>query len=122
MQLNQASQPNTATQTATEGPALEFDKKRMYIAGKVTGLPYEEVYRKFNHAANYLTTLGFTAINPIKHVPEDTPWQEAMRTCIRQLATCDGIYLLRDYHQSKGALLEHHIACAMGLTIIHEYV
>lgn len=113
-----ALEPFKHIKTTATGVAA---KKRIYITGKVTGLPYEEVKRKFQQAENYLTTLGLKAINPTKLIGEDCPWPEAMKACIRDLCTCDAIYLLKDYHKSNGAMLEHAVAAGIGLEIIHEY-
>jgi nucleoside 2-deoxyribosyltransferase len=95
------------------------NKKRIYIAGKVTGLPREQVVKKFNKAEKLLSIEGVEVLNPTKLVQPDEDWKEAMRQCIRHLTTCDVIYLLPDYFQSEGAMLEHMIAMKLGLLIMH---
>jgi hypothetical protein len=39
---------------------------------------------------------------------------------IRQLMTCDAIYMLKGWEKSKGASLEHHIAKELGLEIYYD--
>jgi hypothetical protein len=94
-------------------------KKRIYIAGKVTGLPREHVVKKFNAAEKLLSNPNSEVLNPTKLIQPETDWREAMRECIRHLTTCDIIYLLPDYWQSEGAMLEHMIAMKLGLIIMH---
>lgn len=118
MPINTALEPKLPPKTTFGGTPL---KKRIYIAGRVTGLNYSEVLRKFQHAENYLHTLGFTVINPTKLIGEDCPWQDAMRSCIRDLCTADAIYMLKDYYQSRGAMLEHMIAISLDMAVIHEF-
>lgn len=40
-------------------------KKRIYIAGKISGLPAEEVDAKFRASQIALQAFGFEAVNPV---------------------------------------------------------
>lgn len=90
-------------------------KKVVYIAGKVTGLPYHDVRKKFMAAADQLNELGYLVLNPILLVDRDTPWQEAMKICIFFLSQANHIYLLHDWQDSKGATLEKQLADTLGI-------
>jgi hypothetical protein len=35
---------------------------------------------------------------------------------------CKGIYLLQSWHESKGAVIEKELACALDFKIIHELI
>lgn len=91
---------------------------RVYIAGKVSGLPYEAVVKKFNKASRLLIDRGYVPVSPTDIIQPGTPWGEAMKTCIRELTWCKGIYLLRDYKESPGATLEASIAKQLGISVI----
>ena len=91
---------------------------KIYICGKVTGLPYKQVRDKFNEAEQKLKGMGFTPVNPVQFVPEACEWNTAMKICISRLIDCDAIFLLPDYKQSKGAMLEYEIAKALDFKII----
>lgn len=98
--------------------------KKIYIAGKVTGLPIAEVTMKFGRAQKELEAQGYEVVNPLQVVSEQgdgwhTDWQTAMRLCIKALMDCDGIYLLEDFDQSKGARLEQRIARELEIEIIN---
>ena len=86
-------------------------KKKIYIAGKVTGENRAECTAKFQKAQEIIEFLGFESINPIQVVGDwNTPWDEAMKKCITALMECDAIVLLPDWVDSKGAKLENDIA------------
>lgn len=95
--------------------------KTIYIAGKVTGLPAEPTAQKFKTAQLELEAKGFDVINPIELVNNpDENWYSAMRICVEALLSCDAIYLLPCYTDSKGALIEHKTAVKMGIDIYYE--
>lgn len=93
---------------------------KLYIAGKITGLVYDEALRKFAEAEAHLKRAGHEAVNPMKETPgNDLPWAEYMKRDIPLLLECDGIYLLPDWSESRGACLEEHIARELGMRIFH---
>lgn len=92
---------------------------KIYIAGKITGLPLSEVKEKFKHHSELLQLKGYTAVNPIEVSPfhASKTWYDYMKDCIVALMDCEAIYLLEDWGQSKGARLEYAIAKELGLDI-----
>ena len=93
--------------------------KKIYIAGKVTGLPQQEVVDKFAKAKQEIEEMGFEVVNPIEVVNDfDTPWNEAMKMCLTALFECTGIVLLPCWKDSKGARLEKELARSLGIEIL----
>ena len=43
---------------------------KIYIAGKITGLPLAEAYSKFETAEIMLQAIGYKTINPMKLPPQ----------------------------------------------------
>lgn|GEM_PF-1136784 len=94
------------------------EMKKVYIAGAVTGLDYNEVVKKFNEAEERLLDQRYIVINPVKIVPPGTDWDKSIRICIKALMGCDAIALLPGFSNSKGALLEYNIAKELDFTKI----
>ena len=91
---------------------------KVYLAGKVTGLRFQDVFLKFNAAEYRLKRKGYDVVNPIRLVSQSWEWQKCMRVCIAELAKCDAIHLLPDWSESKGAKLEYHIAQELKLKVL----
>jgi Domain of unknown function (DUF4406) len=90
---------------------------KTYIAGPMTGLP-ELNFPAFHQAAEWLRGMGHEVVNPAEINPGvSMEWHECMRADIAQLVTCQCIYLLPGWEDSRGAKLEHHIAERLGMRI-----
>lgn len=90
---------------------------RLYLAGKMTGLP-ELNFPLFHAEAARLRALGYEVINPAEvNIDPKTGWAACMRADIAHLVTCDGIALLPGWANSRGATLEHHIAERLEMLI-----
>lgn len=88
---------------------------KVYICGKVTGEERSAVVQKFKDAEMLLVFNNWEPVNPTELVPENTPWNEAMRICIRAMMDCTHIYLLSDYKESKGARIELRLSKALKI-------
>jgi len=96
---------------------------KIYIAGKVTGLPIKEVTEKFKVVQKELESNGYEVVNPIEVVGDpETSWKKAMKLCIAALVQCNSIYMLPCWEQSKGATIEYNLAKALGLRILKESI
>ena len=88
---------------------------RIYVAGPMTGRP-EFNYPAFNAVAAELRAAGHHVENPAENPdPACKSWAGYMRMAIAQLVTCDAIYLLHGWRVSRGARIEHDLACALGI-------
>lgn len=90
----------------------------VYIAGPMTGLPYNN-YPAFDTAADALRAAGHVPVNPARHggrgEAEGWSWTDYMRHSIRDLTMADAIHLLPGWESSRGARLEARIADQLGL-------
>lgn len=89
---------------------------KVYISGPVTGLP-EDNEPAFRAAAEILQSHGYDTIVPHDHVSPGSSWEVAMRACIKAMMDADSVFLLDGWRDSRGAKLEHIIACLMGIHI-----
>ena len=94
---------------------------KIYIAGKISGLNYSDAFMTFFNAAGLLRRLGHEPVNPMEvNSLGEIPWADYMKRDIPVLLGCDAIYLLPDWHDSKGARLEKHLAEELGMLVIYE--
>ena len=99
-------------------PPIKEAKPVVYIAGKVTGLDYDETVTKFGTKAAELRAAGFDVVNPMEIVPKEATWQEAMKICVAKLIHVDYLVLLPDWTNSNGAILEYRLAWSLGIDVL----
>lgn len=97
---------------------------RVYLSGKISGL--ENLNKpKFEDAEVWLSNyLGwwyrkdFIVVNPHK-LPRnhDGKWHSYMRECLKALCRCEAIYMLDDWKDSKGAIVELFVAKILNLKL-----
>lgn len=93
-------------------------KKKIYIAGKVSGESMAECTMKFSAVQKQLEAMGFEVVNPLETVGRwDISWEDAMKLCIIALMDCDAMVLLPDWNQSTGATIERQLAEDLCFTI-----
>jgi hypothetical protein len=97
-------------------------KERVYIMGKVGDLSDDDyltsVIQKFEYREKILVSMGFTVINPIKIVPRDLSWCEAMKVCLSAMLTCDKISPLPDTWYSTGGMIEFNLSQTLKMPVI----
>jgi len=94
---------------------------KVYISGKISGLPFDEVEQKFNRAEWLLEDIGAVPVNPLKNgLCRSSSWEQHMVRDIEMLLECDALLLLTTWIDSKGANIEYYIAKMQGLKILHE--
>lgn len=91
---------------------------KVYISGKISGIE-DEAKILFDNAENHLIGLGYEVVNPmtIEH-NHDLSWNSYMKTDIKALMDCTHIYLLPNYIDSKGAIIEKQLAENVGINVI----
>jgi hypothetical protein len=95
---------------------------KIYISGQITGLTFADAYSNFEFAEKYINSLtNHISVNPMKlEHAHDQSWESFMLEDIKALFFCDGIYMLKNWEQSKGAKIERSIALEMGIEIIYQ--
>jgi hypothetical protein len=93
-----------------------------YVAGKMSGLPIDNVKEKFNYVANKLIQKGYHVINPLKMADhnDQKSWDESVRLEIKKMLECDEVHLLPDWQESRGAMLERDIALRLGMEVVYH--
>lgn len=94
---------------------------RIYISGAITGTT--DYMRRFRIAEMIFEERGLDVVNPAKlcsSLPTDFRHEEYMKVCLAALDSCDAIYMLTGYENSKGAMIELGYAKGKGLKIYNE--
>jgi len=90
---------------------------KIYIAGKITGLPnYKKVFKK---AETSLEGIGFVTMNPARLNIGFTQ-EEYLEICYKMIDACDMVYMLNNWKDSKGATIELDYALKNNKKIIYE--
>jgi len=93
--------------------------KKIYISGKMRGLPREEYKKKFKDVEDMLTKMGYDAINPCNIEHDSDKWEDRILKDLNILKDCDAIFMLENSRDnSNGAMCEYHFAKGMGLQIM----
>jgi hypothetical protein len=95
------------------GKCRGYERLKLYVSGRITGdATYQE---KFLKAENTLREAGFEPVNPAACIPAKTEWPQAMRKVVRLMLECDGVALLDDWADSRGARIEVRLARDVGI-------
>lgn len=96
--------------------------KSIYISGKITGLPEDQVRNNFSSAEFVLSQQGWNVINPlwIDLNGQEKTWANFMIEDLKALIPCDAIFMLSNWMESSGAKIEHSFAIAMGKEVYYQ--
>ena len=96
---------------------------KIYIAGPITGLDYEEAVPAFIAAAAMLETLGHEPLDPMTLVDQNEmrAWEDYILDGIEIILNdAEALYMLDGWRESKGARLEHAVAESLGRPIYYQ--
>lgn len=93
-------------------------KKKIYIAGPMTGLPEFNKPAFFNREGS-LKQDNWIVLNPAI-LPDGLQHHEYMGICLPMVRVADAVFMLKGWQSSKGANMEHDYAKDIGLEIIYE--
>ena len=90
----------------------------VYVAGPMSGLPDSNL-PAFAAATEQLTEAGYVARNPGRRGADhpEWAWADYIRRALPDLCHCDAVALLPGWEASRGALLEVHVATALGMPV-----
>lgn len=95
--------------------------KKVYLSGKIAGLPEEEYKQNFAQAA--MDALAFfpdeqvTIVNPATLPAIHNTWADYLIRDLMLLKDCDALVMLPGWEDSKGAMTEHAFAHGIGIEI-----
>jgi hypothetical protein len=96
-------------------------KEKIYISGKISGLEFEDAYKKFMDAQLKYESAGFEVVNPMRIAHDhDLTWESYMKADLKAMLDCTHIFMLKDWHTSRGADIEYNLAKELSLIVIFE--
>lgn len=102
----------------TQTPQDKERAKRVYISGRISGLPLDEAKKKFQHYEDFIRSIGLTPINPMHNgLPDTASWMQHMHEDIDLVASAGAILFIPDWTKSDGANVEYFVARHLGLEI-----
>lgn len=96
--------------------------RRVFLSGKVSGLPRWYVVIKFIIYDLFLTLMGYEVYNPVRDIDKKTSWDDALVICLSELSYCDYIYFQFDWNKSKGSCEEMKKAAELGIELLNDGV
>jgi hypothetical protein len=97
--------------------------KKIYISGKISGLE-ESVYTKnFKDAEVFLLTQNpqNEIVNPLNIKPNgELTWENYMKADLKEMLDCDCLFMLKNWRNSRGAIVEHNLAKDLNIEIIYQ--
>lgn len=94
---------------------------KIYIAGKISGLNSEDVIKKFEAAQKSLVAKGHQVFIPsVLPAYEEVSHEDYLHICYAIIDVCDAVYMLSDWQQSEGAILEFDYAQQKQKKIIYQ--
>ena len=97
---------------------------RIYISGRITGLKAAETWANFGKANRRLQRVGHKVIDPtiMSACASGLDWKAYMTIAYGILhdPSVDAIYMLANWTESTGAIIEWGWAQARGLPILYE--
>ena len=98
-------------------------KLRILIAGQISEDPdFKEVQKRFEASEKRINSLGYYAVNPLKHIIKDdsNTWFDYVADAIKLQGTCDAIYMQRGWGCSNGSQLQHDCADRKNIQVVYE--
>lgn len=94
-------------------------KELWYLSGPITGYPNHN-NEEFAIQAGFLRAHGYRIVNPcaLPHLPS---WHANLKRDIKRLMNCKGIFVLKGWQASKGAVLEVFICIILGMPVRDAY-
>ena len=94
---------------------------RVYISGAISGHDIEDRKCAFKKCAESFKRKGFKSVSFLDNgLSQDASYEAHMRADIALMLTCDSVYMMEGWQNSRGAKMEHDVAEICGLEIFYE--
>lgn len=92
---------------------------KVYISLPITGKDLQGQKSYARHVASFLSEAGFEPVNPFDNgLGEDASYEQHMKADILLMLGCGAVLLCDGWAQSRGCVLESHVAVACGMEVV----
>jgi|688.fasta_scaffold69399_7 hypothetical protein len=97
-------------------------KEKVYLSGKISGLDHLQALALFQEAEEKLIEkFQLEVVNPMKINHEhDLSWESYMKEDIKFLLDCDFIFMLDNWQESRGAIIELNLAMNLKIKVLNS--
>lgn len=97
-----------------------MEPRKIYLSGKISGLPIDEARHNFNRLARYVRQVrGYDTIiiNPLElnEGVDPADWKQCMYNCFEALAECDEAFFMPNWWTSDGSNIESYWCNGIGV-------
>lgn len=94
----------------------------IYLSGPITG--HDDYLERFREAEMELASTGVKVVNPAwiiePFAKTNATHKDFLSACLRLMRHCNAICMLKNWEQSKGALMELEEAAKLGMMAFKE--
>ena len=90
-----------------------MDIKKIYISGKITGQHHRrgDLQVSGRGKRRRIRRFGFEPVSPLRNgLPFEAEWADQIGEDVKLLLKSDAIYMMADWRQSEGAMIEYLVA------------
>lgn len=97
-----------------------YKEKRIYLSGGISGRKYEQVHTQFEQMEYYFTVHDHEVVNPAKFGMDERTWEEYMKMSIIEMMSCDAVFMLEGWQNSRGATIERNLAWNLNIPVYYQ--
>lgn len=101
----------------------DLNNRKVYIAGKMTGLSVDEIFDRFNRVEDILLSNYNAVLNPSvmwhHKQPNRFSRDDYLKICFAMLGNCNTVVVLPDYEDSYGTAKEIRFAYEHGMEVLY---
>lgn len=97
-----------------------YKEQKIYLSGGISGRNYVQVRDEFDYVEEYFIYHGHDVVNPAKFGVDERTWEEYMKMSIIEMMSCDAVFMLDGWQNSRGATIERNLAWNLNMPVYYQ--